>query len=126
MGQNGPRMRILGHLLNQLRILGVHANGGVCGDRAMNLSKMVKFFSIAGGALLLSFAAHAAPAPTAEVAKKCREMMIKAYPPVRPGSKTGNAQQQREYFQTCIAQKGKMEGDSPLWDRASSERGAPT
>jgi len=79
----------------------------------MNFSKMVKLFAVLGVALLVSSAGHAATAPTpAEIAKKCRDMMIRAYPPVRPGSKTGNAQQQREYFQACIAQKGKMGGDA--------------
>jgi len=79
----------------------------------MNFSKMVKLFPVLGVASLVASVGHAAPAPTAEIAKKCREMMIKVYPPAKPGSKTGNAQQQREYFQTCIAQKGKMEGDAP-------------
>jgi len=52
---------------------------------------------------------QAASAPTADLAKKCREMMIKAYPPLPAGSPTGHMQQQREYFRTCIVQNGKME-----------------
>jgi len=78
----------------------------------MNFSKMVKLLPVLGVASLVSSVGHAAPAPTAELAKKCREMMIRAYPTARPGYKTNNAQKQREYFQTCIAQKGKMEGDA--------------
>ena len=77
----------------------------------MNFSKMVKLLPVLGVASLVSFVGHAAPAPTAELAKKCREMMLKAYPTQKAG-KPGNAQKQREYFQTCIAQKGKMEGDA--------------
>jgi hypothetical protein len=41
-------------------------------------------------------------------------MMIKAYPPVRSGSPHGNAQKERDYFQTCIAQNGKMEEPSTV------------
>jgi hypothetical protein len=84
----------------------------------MNVSKLVKLLPVLGIASLVSSLSHAAPAPTAEIAKKCREMMIQAHPPARPGSKTGNAQEQRKYFQTCIAQKGKMEGQG---DATSTE-----
>jgi hypothetical protein len=48
-------------------------------------------------------------APSAELAIKCRDMMIRAYPPVRPGSPHGNAQQERQYFRACIARNGNME-----------------
>jgi hypothetical protein len=53
--------------------------------------------------------ARAAPAPTAELAKKCREMMIKAHPSSQAGSKTGTSQQQRDYLKTCIARNGNMD-----------------
>jgi hypothetical protein len=46
---------------------------------------------------------HTASALTADLAKKCREMMIKAY----PGK--GHAQEQRKYYSVCIAQDGRME-----------------
>ncbi len=48
-------------------------------------------------------------APSAELAIKCRDMMINAYPPVRPGSPHGNAQKEREYFRACTARNGKMD-----------------
>ena len=51
--------------------------------------------------------ASAAP-PSAELAKKCRELMVKAYPPVPAGTAKGNAQAQRAYFQKCIANNGNM------------------
>jgi hypothetical protein len=54
-------------------------------------------------------ARKATAAPSAELARKCRDMMIKAYPPVRPLSAHGNALKERDYFQTCIARNGKME-----------------
>ena len=61
---------------------------------------------------LAASADNPAAAPSAELAIKCRDMMIKAYPPVRPGSPHGNAQKEREYFRTCIARNGKMD-ESP-------------
>jgi len=76
----------------------------------MGLSRVTKI-CLGTGAVVLATYVHAGlaiSAPTAELAKKCREMMIKAYPPLPPGSKSGNAQQQQEYFRTCIAQNGKM------------------
>jgi len=46
---------------------------------------------------------------SAELAKKCRELMIKAHPTKRAGSKDGAyAQAQRDYFQDCIAKGGNM------------------
>jgi len=44
---------------------------------------------------------------TADIAKNCRELMIKAYPPRRPGIRHGNAQEQRAYFRACVAQAAK-------------------
>ena len=56
----------------------------------------------------MASAGKAAAAPSAELAIKCRDMMIKAYPPVRPGT----VQKEREYFQAPIARNGKMEEPS--------------
>jgi hypothetical protein len=61
------------------------------------------------GAVLFATVGPANPAPTAEMAKKCRQMMVKAYPPLPPGSKQGDAQQQQEYFRRCLAQGGKQD-----------------
>jgi hypothetical protein len=52
---------------------------------------------------------HAASALTADLAKKCREMMVEAYPPQPAGRSTGSAQQERSYFRACVAQGGKMD-----------------
>ena len=56
----------------------------------------------------------AQPAPSdtagqisAELAKKCRALAIKARPTERAGT-TPYAQAQREYFQQCIANRGNM------------------
>jgi hypothetical protein len=56
-----------------------------------------------------------ARALTAELAKRCREMAIKAYPPVVAGSRFGTAQKERDYFQSCVAQGGRTD-DQPSSD----------
>src|SRR5258708_36759378 len=46
---------------------------------------------------------------SAELAKKCRALAIKAHPTERAGSRDGAyAQTQRDYFQDCIAKGGNM------------------
>ena len=57
--------------------------------------------------LLLAVPAFAAPPPTAEVAKMCRQLAIKEHPTRRPGSRTGYEQAQREYFRDCIEKNSK-------------------
>ena len=49
-----------------------------------------------------------ASAITAELAKKCRTMAIKKYPPVPAGTKTGNAKAERDFYLTCITNNGAM------------------
>jgi hypothetical protein len=47
---------------------------------------------------------------TADLAKKCRALAIKAHPSPTPGSKaTGVEKAQREYFKACIDKGGKVE-----------------
>jgi hypothetical protein len=50
-----------------------------------------------------------AAAITADLAKTCRELAIKAPPPQPAGSKTGVEQAQRDYFRDYIAKNGNME-----------------
>jgi len=46
---------------------------------------------------------------SAQLAKKCRALAIKAHPNERAGSRAGAyAQAQRDYFQDCIAKGGNM------------------
>jgi hypothetical protein len=47
--------------------------------------------------------------PSAELAKKCREMAVKAHPPSVAGSAKGTAQVEREYFKKCIEGGGKVQ-----------------
>lgn len=63
---------------------------------------------IAAGAMTES----ASAAPTA-VAKKCEALAAKAYPPRVPGNPAaglakGTPQEERAYFNKCVANKGKM------------------
>jgi len=66
-----------------------------------------------GMAALVGSAASADPAPqpqrppSAELAKRCRELSIKAYPPVVAGSTKGDAIAERAYFTACIKKGGK-------------------
>jgi hypothetical protein len=61
------------------------------------------------GILAASALPRPAAAITVELAKKCREMALKAHPSQRIGSKTGSAQAQRNYYEQCIAKDGKMD-----------------
>jgi hypothetical protein len=45
---------------------------------------------------------------SAEIAKKCREMAVKAYP-TQPAGSSPYAAAQREYFRQCIAKGGNMD-----------------
>jgi hypothetical protein len=49
-----------------------------------------------------------ASAVEAELAGKCRQLMVKAYPHQAPGTKKGIATAQRKYFQDCIKNNGIM------------------
>ena len=61
---------------------------------------------------LAAFAAASAAPPafaiSAELAKKCQQMMIKAHPRVLAGTRTGTAQAQRDFFQTCVENNGNV------------------
>jgi hypothetical protein len=69
-----------------------------------------------------------APAPlaalSAEDARVCRELAIKAHPTQLAGSVQGSAQAQRTYFQDCIAkrQSGSSNAGSPKDRRVPSQK----
>ena len=59
-----------------------------------------------------------ASAVTAAVAKKCQALTAKAFPPRVPGnpaagSAKGTGQSQRDYFNKCVANGGKIDDDAP-------------
>ena len=78
-----------------------------------------KFIGVTLGALLAFAASSSAPKPalalTAELAKTCRQMAMKAIPSARPGTRTGAQKLQNEYYQTCIIKNGNMD-DWPKTD----------
>ncbi len=61
--------------------------------------------------ILILSAASPAVAISADLAKKCREMAIKAHPPAPAGTKP-YAQAERDYFRECISKNGDMPKNS--------------
>jgi hypothetical protein len=75
----------------------------------MTMFKLVKGPAVLGIVLAACVGtAQAASAPSVALAKKCRAMMVQAYPPKPAGSLEGNAPEQRKYFRTCLARAGNM------------------
>ena len=65
---------------------------------------------------------NSAPALTAELAKKCRTLALKAQPYRRAGTAKGTAQAQRDYYRECIDKEGKMDGaDQPPPDTTAPD-----
>jgi len=62
---------------------------------------------IASLQIVILSATSPAAALSAELAKKCRDMAIKAHPPVPAGS-TAYAQAERDFFRECVAKNGEM------------------
>ena len=63
--------------------------------------------------LLCGALTRPADAITAELAKKCRAMALDAHPRTLAGSKSGTAAAERAFFQTCVANDGKMPAEPP-------------
>lgn len=73
--------------------------------------RSVRIFIALGAtvAIMVCVAATPASAVTIELAKKCRDLSLKAYPYKLVGQPgPGNAQAQRGYFSECIAKQGNM------------------
>ena len=67
--------------------------------------------------ILAVLGATPASALTAELAKKCQSLTIKAFPPREPsnpaaGSAKGSGPQMRAYYEKCVAADGKID-DQP-------------
>jgi len=76
-------------------------------------STLVALTCMAGGSMT-----NSASAVTAEVAKKCAALTAKAYPPrvvgnPAAGSAKGTGQSERDYFNKCVANGGKMDDHAP-------------
>jgi hypothetical protein len=79
----------------------------------MFMATHMKVLAAVGVVALIGFVTMGRPASaiTVEVAKTCRDMMVKKYPPQVAGSSKGNALEQREYYKTCIAKGGGKADD---------------
>ena len=59
-------------------------------------------------AVAMAAATSAQAQTTADVARQCRAMMLKAHPTMMYG-RAGSAAAQRDYYQDCIKRQGKMD-----------------
>jgi hypothetical protein len=80
--------------------------------KVVSMAKLAKSFSALIVLALMAYLPTARPASaiSAELAKKCRAMAIKAHPSPKLGSKASGADKaQRDYFRECIAKGGNAE-----------------
>ncbi|MGY4478074.1 hypothetical protein [Bradyrhizobium sp. USDA 3364] len=75
-------------------------------------------FAMAAAVMVVSSAIAPAHAIDVQVARACDALVAKAFPPRQPGnpassSASGNAKVQRDYFNKCVANGGKMDDDAP-------------
>ncbi len=66
-----------------------------------------------------------ASAITADLAKKCRALMLKAHPYEWPGGRNGVAQAQRDYFNKCVANNGEMPAEPAGAGQSDQTAGSP-
>jgi hypothetical protein len=77
-------------------------------------------------AILIGVAEQRAGAITAELAKKCRAMALKAHPYQMVGEKGhGSAAAERDYFNQCVARGGNMPDESKSGGQSGGAQ-APT
>jgi hypothetical protein len=55
---------------------------------------------------------RSATALSADLAKKCRDLAIKAHPTATAGSTTGSGAAQRGFYQACLAKGGNVDSGS--------------
>jgi hypothetical protein len=72
------------------------------------MTKSLYLFAAVHTAILAAAAPALSKAPTAAIAKACREREIKAFPRISPGV-YGNAAAQREYFRNCLSEMQREE-----------------
>jgi hypothetical protein len=66
--------------------------------------------AIAASAMILSVG-PAALAISVDLAKKCRDMAVKAHPPAPAGTRA-YAEAERVYFRQCVTKNGNMDDDN--------------
>ena len=69
---------------------------------------MRPWFTISVCVVAMAAAPSAQAQISADVARQCRAMMLKAHPTMMYG-RTGSAAAQRDYYQDCIKRQGKMD-----------------
>jgi hypothetical protein len=57
----------------------------------------------------MSMPAQSRSAPSAELARKCREMAVQVHPTAVAGSAQGTAHAQRKFFRKCIDAGGNVQ-----------------
>ena len=62
--------------------------------------------------IMISTASQPANAISVELAKKCRDLAVKAHPYELPGEKAGSAAAERNYFSQCVSRNGNMPADT--------------
>jgi len=83
------------------------------------VSSVALFITVQIGFVLA--ATSTANAISADLAKKCRDMAIKAHPYKYPGEKgAGTAQAERSYFSDCITKDGNMPNQTPATSQSDS------
>jgi len=108
MAANGYCMATRIYTAKTTHLVGRRHSDAVLGKTVMGkcLSALVVAAFLAPTIVLLL--ESPASAISADLAKKCREMAIKAHPPpLTPGGKP-YAQAEREFYAECIAKKGQM------------------
>ncbi len=60
--------------------------------------------------IIVVSAASPAAAISADLAKKCRDMAVKAHPPPTPPGNKAYAQAERDFFRECVSKNGQMDG----------------
>ncbi len=80
--------------------------------------RVISGFAFASAVIIMSGAIVPAHAIDAQVARTCDALVARAFPPREPGnpasgSARGGARDQRDYFNTCVANGGKMGDDAP-------------
>lgn len=79
--------------------------------------RVISGFAVAS-TVIMSGAIAPAHAIDAQVARTCDALVARAFPPRQPGnpasgSARGGAKDQRDYFNKCVTNGGKMDDDTP-------------
>ncbi|WP_229198405.1 hypothetical protein [Bradyrhizobium acaciae] len=80
--------------------------------------RVITGFAVASAVTIISSAIVPAYAIDARVARACDVLVARAFPPRQAGnpasgSARGGAKDQRDYFNKCVANGGKMDDDTP-------------